>query len=317
MNKVIKITGIAFPLLFLLLSNIYAASTADAIATTNGWSLVFYDDFNDNSLDTTKWSRIDYNSGSAPAWRKYQSQDEGLVEFGTTDGNSTMTLWGKYGDYTTQNNQTASTMTYACGGVYTLKTFSFQYGYVEVRAKFDSCQGVWPAIWMLPVSGSWPYSGEIDIMEHLNYESKVYQTLHYSKDGSGSDTSSGVTASIDASGWHTYGVSWSEDAIVFYVDGNETGRWTCAWNESQGSWPFTSEENEFYLIIDQQIGGSWVEGSNGIDQSTLASSGAGFYIDYVRIFSSVVPEPSTTSFFLLGLAALAMLRIRQPEGADE
>lgn len=94
-----------------------------------------------------------------------------------------MTLWGKYGDYTTQTNQTAPAKTYACGGVYSLKTFSFQYGYVEVRARFDCVQGVWPAIWMMPKSDSigWPVGGEIDIMEHLNYEGRVYQTIHWSQ----------------------------------------------------------------------------------------------------------------------------------------
>lgn len=51
-------------------------------------------------------------------------------------------------------------------------------------------QGIWPAFWMLPSDspeycsgcgayGSWPASGEIDIMEAVNEMNTVYGTLHY------------------------------------------------------------------------------------------------------------------------------------------
>lgn len=98
-------------------------------ASDRNWELVFEDNFDGSSLNAHNWSRIDYVGYNAPDWRKYQSRDESLVEFREKDGNSAMTLWGKYGDYTTQTNQTAPAKTYACGGVYSLKTFSFQYGY--------------------------------------------------------------------------------------------------------------------------------------------------------------------------------------------
>jgi beta-glucanase (GH16 family) len=43
--------------------------------------------------------------------------------------------------------------------------YSITYGRVEVRAKLPRGDWLWPAIWMLPNSGTWPMSGEIDIME--------------------------------------------------------------------------------------------------------------------------------------------------------
>ena len=33
------------------------------------------------------------------------------------------------------------------------------------------------------VYGGWPASGEIDIMEHVNINGKIYGTLHYGKQG--------------------------------------------------------------------------------------------------------------------------------------
>jgi len=291
-------------------------------ASDRNWELVFEDDFDGSSLNEHNWSRIDYVGYNAPDWRKYQSRDESLVEFREKDGNSAMTLWGKYGDYTTQTNQTAPAKTYACGGVYSLKTFSFQYGYVEVRARFDCVQGVWPAIWMMPTSDSigWPVGGEIDIMEHLNYEGRVYQTIHWSQNGvPNQDKSQGVTPGwndgAEKANWHTYGMEWTEEGITFYVDGKATGSFK---KPNNANWPFDKDGNEFYLIIDQQIGGNWVENAGvnkGIDQNTLANSGAAFDIDYVKVYSSsiynhLVPEPAAASLGLFGAALLAARRKR-------
>lgn len=288
------------------------ATAAKAGPSLNDWVLVFEDDFSGTSLNTRNWNRIDYVNWTAPDWRKYQSQEKDLIEFGVK-GDSTMTLWGKYGDYTTQSNQTEATPTYACGGIDTLHTFSFQYGYVEVRAQFDSVQGCWPAIWMMPKKGGWPTNGEIDIMEHLNYEGNIYQTIHYPA-SNGSNTSQSVSPQFDKTAWHTYGVEWTKEGITFYLDGTATKTMT----SNSTNWPFDDDNNEFYLIIDQQIGGNWVEnaGQNkGIDQTTLANSGAAFNIDYVKVYSSeefmhLVPEPSAASLGLLGAGVWMMRRRR-------
>ncbi len=268
------------------------AMAASAGVINPGWKLVFADDFNGSSLDTRKWSRIDYQPHPVADWRRYQSQDKSLVKFGKKNGVSAMTLWGKYGYYKTQSNQQVAKQTYACGGVYTLNTFSFQYGYVEVRARFDCVQGTWPAIWMLPKGAKpWPNGGEIDILEHLNHDASVYQTIHYSKANDGKNTGTkGVHPAFTKgkpNGWHTYGMKWTPDAITFYLDGKQTGIIKKPADPAV-AWPFDDADSEFYLLIDQQIGGKWVEGEGkkGIDQATLKKTGAAFAIDYVKVYST-------------------------------
>jgi len=77
----------------------------------------------------------------------------------------------------------------------TVGKLEFQYGRVEVKAKLPKGDWIWPAIWLLPANneyGSWPASGEIDIMESrgndVSYASgghnKFGSTLHWGPDWS-------------------------------------------------------------------------------------------------------------------------------------
>src|SRR5699024_1583967 len=138
-------------------------------ASLIGWSLIFQDEFETDSVfDSNKWS---FCPRSTPDWTKYLTSTHHYVH--VSNDNLQLIL----------DNQviTGDPVAYHSGGIQTYGKFSFTYGKVKVRAKFTQGQGAWPAIWMMPESaiyGGWPNSGEIDIMEHLNNDSYIYQTLH-------------------------------------------------------------------------------------------------------------------------------------------
>lgn len=249
------------------------------------WTMVFNDEFSGTSLDTTKWNRFDYVKNWSVDWSRYQSRDESLV---TVNGDGTVSLWGKYGDYTCQNDQTGANDTYACGGIFTKKTFNFQYGYVEVRAKFDCAQGAWPAIWMMPLVGPWPKTGEIDIMEHLNWEGIIYQTVHYTNAAGRavSNTTAGANGNStayfrtqeDKTAFHTYGIEWTPEAVTFFMDGKPT--LILRAQEDNPNWPFNKDNNPYYLLLDMQLGGTWVGKIGDL------GDGVAMTIDYVRVYST-------------------------------
>ena len=58
----------------------------------------------------------------------------------------------------------------------------WMYGRIEVKAKLPGGRGTWPAIWAMPTQskyGSWPNSGEIDIMEYVGYDPGwIHASIH-------------------------------------------------------------------------------------------------------------------------------------------
>jgi len=115
----------------------------------------------------------------------------------------------------------------------TAESFSFKYGRVEVSAQLPKGDWIWPAIWMLPTDqayGTWPASGEIDIMESRGNDpscsvggSDVYaSTLHW---GPAWDQNKYEMTHAEykhseslGDGFHTYGLLWTEDRLMTYID---------------------------------------------------------------------------------------------------
>ena len=155
--------------------------------------------------------------------------------------------------------------------------FDFTYGKVEIKAKFSSGNGSWPAIWMMPASsehGGWPASGEIDIMEHIKDLDVAVQTVHttgteqktYPFGHSGSKFKRGE--------WNIWGIEWNDKKIDFMVNGE-----VCAtyYNKGLGAvqWPF---DIPFFLILNV-AGGKGMAGP--INEKHLPFT---MQVDYVRVY---------------------------------
>lgn len=60
--------------------------------------------------------------------------------------------------------------------------FMQQEGRLEVKLRIPKGVGSFPAAWMMPIVGGWPYKGgEIDIIEARDAANEVYQTYHHGK----------------------------------------------------------------------------------------------------------------------------------------
>lgn len=158
----------------------------------------------------------------------------------------------------------------------------WQYGKFEISAKVPAGTGTWPAIWMMPTDnmyGTWPKSGEIDIMEYVGMNpSNLYFTVHYEgTDGSGHQSSGySIFSSKPYDRFIKFTLEWSPTDIKWYADDKLYFTYTKK-ADDQRIWPFNKM---FYLILNFAYGGSW-GGQRGVDDTKLPNQ---FLIDYVRVY---------------------------------
>lgn len=233
--------------LFVVLLACVACDNNSNTNKNEGWKLVWEEDFNGPSLDTTVWQRTTRGTSS---WQNTQSSDPRCLEM--RDG--LLVLKGIVND-----NLQADTAHYLTGGVVTMDKHAFDGGKVEVRARLHGAKGAWPAIWMMPYDHKykWPDGGEIDIMERLNYDSIAYQTVHshYTYTLGINDPPHGGKAAINPDDFNTYGVEFYQDSLVFYINGVKDFTYPRIKTDKEGQFPFNKP---MYLLIDMQLGGSWV-----------------------------------------------------------
>ena len=252
-------------------------STSDDANTDSapeGMDLVFYDDFTgtDSIPDQSKWKLCEKGTST---WARYLS--ESYAQAYQKDG--VLHLFGELvdGEYKT-------------AGVETLGKFEFEYGEVQVRAKFARMpQGNHCGIWMMPAppAQKWPMSGEIDIMEHINATEYVYATTHswYIDETDPKhvdDPLSHKVGVVNQNDWNVYGLKWTPESITYTVNGETLLTYPNLHLDGENGayqWPFN---HPFYLILSQSLGGegTW-EGP--IDNSELPAE---FQIDWVKIYQS-------------------------------
>ncbi len=246
--------------------------------TNANWSLVFGDDFNNDHLDINKWTTCYW-------WVNHGCTNPGNREMEWYQPNN-VAVHNKVLDLIAEKRTVISPdgkqYQYTSGMVTTGRDsedlshpvrFSFQYGFVEIRAKVPSGNGIWPAFWMLPADNtSLP---EIDVMEVVGTDPKtVIMTFHYKgSDGAKAQKQDNWIGNTDLSqDFHAYGVDWEPDHISWYVDGVERFRVDD---------PAIIPKVPMYLILNLAVGGYWVGYPDGT--TNFPST---FSIDYVRVWKN-------------------------------
>jgi len=137
---------------------------------------------------------------------------------------------------------------YLSGMIATDRSFAQRFGYFEMTARLPGGRGLWPAFWL--VSKTQKEHIEIDVMEAVGWDTAhVYQSTHLKPSrGKGIHVRVGGDPFDYTSAFHSYGVRWTPDELVFYIDGRET---TC----TDGA-PFR-DAPPMYMIANLAVGGEW------------------------------------------------------------
>lgn len=221
------------------------------------YTLVFEDEFNGTTVDTSKWNyRTDVKRESA---QRPQN---------VTVGGGFLSIH--------QKKEAFGGKQYTGGGLISKKTF--RYGYYETRAKTSAGAGWHPAFWAMAGNGTTTDPAdrrtEIDGFEFdMHAPTTIHNNVHgWKADDTKITRGSNYNVGFNSSAaFHTYGFEWTEANVKFYVDGvlRFTGNYTptcCTQHDYISVW-LTS------IAVDQ----------TGIDDTALPGQ---VQFDYFRYYQS-------------------------------
>ena len=119
---------------------------------------------------------------------------------------------------------------------------------------------------------------EIDIMERLNHDHIAYQTTHsyYTHIlGIKDNPPHGGINKINPEEYNIYSVDIYPDSLVFAVNHRHTYTYPRIDTDKEGQFPFYQP---YYLLIDMQLGGSWV---GAVDPKELPVE---MWVDWVKYY---------------------------------
>lgn len=234
-----------------------------------GYKLVFDDEFDGDTLDTTKWG-YNYSWGHSHNHAGWCVPENVIVEDGvlTLKGENVQhpDAVGKQGTF----NNKKYDIIYTSGAINTHHKYNFTYGYFEARLKMPVGKGMWPAWWML--KDGWP--PEIDMLEILcSKPQMLHVNYHYGPAWNQEKSHEqvldlGFNASED---FHTYGFEWTPTYMKYYVDGVQVGH---AFTDKSA----ISQATGMYMILNLAI-----DGWDGTPDETTEWP-ALYQCDYVRVW---------------------------------
>lgn len=233
------------------------------------WNIIFDDEFNTSSLNTTIWTPNWFStslgcSANPTDTANYATSNvsqpgDGYLHLDITSGISTC-------GGNTKQYLGALASTNPSDGISGHTGFAYTYGYIEFRAYLPASGSAianWPATWTTgqPV---WPANGENDTMEGLFGGQACYH--FHSPSGH-----PGACASGNYSGWHIFASDWEPGSVTYYYDGVQVG---------QISTGITSSPH--YIILDYTT------------TTNMLVVPATMLVDYVRLWQKVTPTPTPT-----------------------
>ena len=239
--------------------------------------LVWHDEFDDATLDTTKWRYATHNSGGS----EQQAYTVGRTENVRLE-NSNLILEARKDGY-------VDGWTWSSGRIDTSGLVGFRYGRLEAKLKYDVVSGAFPAFWTIgtcahyptgtdihgvkkSLGTQWAQNGELDMFEGRGTNKTIAQGGWYNQDdGKGNQQMIfGEGANIDANEYHVYAFEWTPTSITSYIDGVATG--------TKDITNIKSWQRPMYLILNMAVGST---GGYPADDCTSMK----MEVDWVRVYA--------------------------------
>lgn len=228
------------------------------VGNQRGWRKVFSDDFTRTRLGSR--------------WKAYRGQPAGDPggffdprHVSVSGGQLVISAYHDPAD----NPWDAGPGTYVSGGISSSPSFAQTYGKYLVRFRMDAGKGVALTVLLWPRSNAWP--PEIDFAEDNGTSRRTnYATLHFGAD----NTQVRKTTAVNLTKWHTLGVQWTAERLVYTLDGRD---WATVSNANVPSIP---------MVLDIQTQG-WACGTTNWEHCSSAStpSHVDLHVDWVVAYA--------------------------------
>jgi beta-glucanase (GH16 family) len=244
---------------------------------SQAWKLVWSDEFDGTTLNTTNWTRETGGDGWGNNELEYYTNRD--VNAFVSDGLLTIKAI----------NESYGGRSYTSARLITKGKRFFKYGKIEARIKLPYGQGIWPAFWTLGQNIStagWPACGEIDIMEMIgggvNRDNRVYGTGHWDNNG---HQSYGLNYTLPSGNFsddfHIFSIVWDANKIDWYCDNNKY----CTLSLTPS---YIDElKAEHFILLNLAVGGNWPGNPNGTTVFPQTMQ-----VDYVRVYKDTLGLPS-------------------------
>lgn len=265
------------------------------------YELVWFDEFNGTTLDSTKWN----TSQTRMADTSELAQSNMSSVRSVSDGNLQLTAmenpW-----YNAESESYFERHQYmTTGSVTTENKMSFQYGYLEINAKVPYKEGCWPSFWLRSHNStgkltSPQFEVEVDVFEVFGNTTAMASNLHQ-QSLNGKSYSTKYSAinneeihtfeSADLSNeYHRYGFEWEPDRMAVYVDGVLQCEWKLnalsLW--SYGLMPYTSGfDTTMNILFNNHLfteSSSYIPSDGNTIENYADNLPAEYDIDYVRLY---------------------------------
>lgn len=278
-------------------------------------TIVWQDEFDGTTLDQNKWN---YQIGDGC--------DQNLCGWGNNElqsyQESNVVVSNGSLKITAKSERIKGTQ-YTSGRINSKAKGDFTYGRFEASIKLPAGDGLWPAFWMLPTDelyGSWPQSGEIDIMEYVaSTPNEILGYIHYG-DLYPNNQSQGNTIALKNevfyNAFHEFAIEWEPGEIRWFMDGILYSRKTTE-DISPYNWPF---DKDFHFLLNVAVGGNL--GGDVVDSMLPAT----MEVDYVRVYDGFKPyldgksivsnQESGVQYSLGNLASTVNVTWSVPAGAS-
>jgi beta-glucanase (GH16 family) len=269
----------------------------------DGRKLTFYDDFEGDALDLTKWEYQEGTGVEYGIWGWGNSEKQFYTRDNIEVSNGMLIIHAKQETGRTSDSH----FQYTSGKIVSYETnnsfrnnpdgFRQTYGRFEARIKAPLGDGFWPAFWLMPAENSygngWPYNGEIDIVELRGRKPfEITSAVHFSNVGPHYGGYNGghhsylhqnyiFTSGASIDQFNVYAVEWQPGKIEFSV--NDIVYHTRLAGDFLNYDGFSPFDQPFYIIINLAVGGHF----DGFRTPNPSDFPAKLEVDWVRVYDGI------------------------------